>query len=48
LLGGKLKQIIPIELPGVADERFLVLIDKVQATPDNYPRKAGIPAKTPL
>lgn len=48
LLGGKLKQIIPVELPNVADERFLVLIDKVHATPDSYPRKAGIPAKTPL
>jgi 16S rRNA (guanine527-N7)-methyltransferase len=48
VLGGKLKQIIPVELPGVADERFLVLIDKVHATPENYPRKAGIPAKTPL
>ncbi|KXK12910.1 MAG: methyltransferase GidB [Chloroflexi bacterium OLB14] len=48
LLGGKLKQIIPVQLPSVADERFLVLIDKVHATPANYPRKAGIPSKTPL
>ncbi|HCR69806.1 MAG TPA: 16S rRNA (guanine(527)-N(7))-methyltransferase RsmG [Anaerolineae bacterium] len=48
VLGGKLKQIIPVQLPGVADERFLVLIDKVHATPESYPRKAGIPAKTPL
>jgi 16S rRNA (guanine527-N7)-methyltransferase len=48
LLGGKLKQLIPVNLPGVADDRFLVLVDKVAATPGNYPRKAGIPAKTPL
>ncbi len=48
VLGGKLKQIIPVQLPSVADERFLVLIDKVHATPANYPRKAGIPSKTPL
>lgn len=48
LLGGKLKQIIPVQLPGVADERFLVWIEKVHATPQGYPRKAGIPAKTPL
>lgn len=48
LLGGKLKQIIPVQLPNVADERFLVLIDKVHATPEVYPRKAGIPAKMPL
>jgi 16S rRNA (guanine527-N7)-methyltransferase len=48
LLGGKLKQLIPVNLPGVADDRFLVIVDKVAATPKNYPRKAGIPAKTPL
>lgn len=48
LLGGKLKQIIPVELPGVPDDRYLVLVDKVAATPPKYPRKAGIPMKTPL
>ncbi len=48
ILGGKLKQLVPVNLPGVADDRFLVVIDKVAATPANYPRKAGIPAKTPL
>lgn len=48
VLGGKLKQIIPVQLPNVADDRFLALIDKVHATPQGYPRKAGIPAKTPL
>jgi 16S rRNA (guanine527-N7)-methyltransferase len=48
LLGGKLKQLIPVTLPGVADDRYLVLIDKVAATPPKYPRKAGMSAKTPL
>ena len=48
LLGGKLKQIIPVQLPNVADERYLVLIDKIHATPNDYPRKAGIAAKMPL
>ncbi len=48
ILGGKLKQLIPVNLPGVADDRYLVLVDKVAATPHNYPRKPGIPAKTPL
>lgn len=48
LLGGKLKQLIPVELPGVPDDRFLVLVDKVAATPPKYPRKAGIPMKMPL
>ncbi|GJQ35277.1 MAG: 16S rRNA (guanine(527)-N(7))-methyltransferase RsmG [Anaerolineales bacterium] len=48
LLGGKLKQLIPVHLPGVADDRYLVLVEKIAATPPRYPRKAGIPMKTPL
>ena len=48
ILGGKLKQLIPVNLPGVVDDRYLVLVDKVAATPPKYPRKAGIPMKTPL
>jgi 16S rRNA (guanine527-N7)-methyltransferase len=48
LLGGQMRQLIPVELPGVADERYLVVIDKVAATPEGYPRKAGIPGKKPL
>jgi 16S rRNA (guanine527-N7)-methyltransferase len=48
LLGGKLKQLIPVHLPGVADDRYLVLVEKVAATPPKYPRKAGVPMKTPL
>ncbi|MCI0608359.1 MAG: 16S rRNA (guanine(527)-N(7))-methyltransferase RsmG [Anaerolineae bacterium] len=48
LLGGKLKQLIPVNLPGVADDRYLVLVEKVAATPPKFPRKSGIPAKQPL
>jgi 16S rRNA (guanine527-N7)-methyltransferase len=48
LLGGNLRQLIKVELPGVAEERFLVLVDKVAVTPKAYPRKPGIPAKKPL
>jgi 16S rRNA (guanine527-N7)-methyltransferase len=48
LLGGRLRQLIKVELPGVADERYLVVIDKFAATPPSYPRKAGIPSKKPL
>jgi 16S rRNA (guanine527-N7)-methyltransferase len=48
LLGGKLKQVIPVHLPGVADDRYLVLVDKVAATPPKYPRRPGMPAKQPL
>jgi 16S rRNA (guanine527-N7)-methyltransferase len=48
LLGGRLRQLVKVELPGVADERYLVVIDKFAATPPGYPRKAGIPSKKPL
>ncbi|MBA4380402.1 MAG: 16S rRNA (guanine(527)-N(7))-methyltransferase RsmG [Anaerolinea sp.] len=48
MLGGQMRQLIPIMLPGVVEERYLVVIDKVAATPGQYPRKPGIPAKKPL
>lgn len=48
LLGGRMRQLISVELPGVAEERYLVIVEKPAATPPAYPRKAGIPAKKPL
>jgi 16S rRNA (guanine527-N7)-methyltransferase len=48
ILGGRLKHITPVTLPGVAEERFLVVYDKVAATPTQYPRRVGVPAKSPL
>lgn len=48
LLGGKLKQLIPVNLPSVAEDRYLVVVEKVAATPPKYPRKPGIPMKQPL
>jgi len=48
MLGGQMRQLIPVMLPGVVEERYLVVIDKVAATPGQYPRKPGIPAKKPL
>ncbi len=48
ILGGHLRQLLPVTLPGVAEERYLVVIDKVAATPSGYPRKVGLPTKRPL
>jgi 16S rRNA (guanine527-N7)-methyltransferase len=48
VLGGHLRQLFPVTLPGVAEERYLVVIDKVAASPTGYPRKVGVPAKRPL
>ncbi|HSN93755.1 MAG TPA: 16S rRNA (guanine(527)-N(7))-methyltransferase RsmG [Anaerolineaceae bacterium] len=47
-LGGDLKEVLPIELPGVEGIRYLVLIDKNRHTPAIYPRHTGVPSKTPL
>ncbi|GEM_PF-68688 len=48
ILGGNLRQLIPVDLPGITEDRFLVIADKVAATPKGYPRKPGIPTKKPL
>jgi 16S rRNA (guanine527-N7)-methyltransferase len=48
MLGGRLKQVIRLDLPGVAEERYLILVEKSAATPPKYPRKAGTPMKHPL
>ncbi len=48
LLGGRFVQLTPIELPHVAETHYLVVIEKVAATPHHYPRKPGIPSKKPL
>jgi 16S rRNA (guanine527-N7)-methyltransferase len=48
LLGGRLRQLVHLTLPGVVEERYLVIFDKFAATPPNYPRRVGVPSKTPL
>jgi len=48
LLGGHLRKLMPVTLPGVAEQRYLVVIDKVAATPDTYPRRVGSVTKHPL
>lgn len=48
VLGGELRQLLPVTLPGVVEERYLVVINKVAATPPAYPRHVGIPSKRPL
>jgi len=48
ILGGNLRKITSVVLPGIAEERFLVIMDKIAATPRQYPRRAGLPSKKPL
>jgi 16S rRNA (guanine527-N7)-methyltransferase len=48
ILGGKLLTIESIELPGVPEKHYLVVIEKIAKTPSQYPRKPGIPTRKPL
>ncbi len=48
MLGGNLQRLIPVTLPGVVEQRYLVVVDKVATTPEKYPRRVGIPSKRPL
>jgi len=48
ILGGCVERLIPFELPGVVETRYLVVLKKLSATPEKYPRRAGIPEKRPL
>ncbi len=47
-LGGRVRQLVPVELHGLAETRYLVVVDKVAATPEKYPRRPGVPQKRPL
>lgn len=47
-LGGQLKQIVPMAIPGLDEQRYLVVIQKIASTPEKYPRRAGIPQKKPI
>lgn len=48
ILEGKIEKIERINLPGSEIERNIILIRKINKTPNKYPRKAGMPAKQPI
>jgi 16S rRNA (guanine527-N7)-methyltransferase len=47
-LGGRVRQLVPVELRGLAETRYLVVVDKVAATPEKYPRRPGMPRKSSI
>lgn len=47
-VGGTVETIRSVDVPGVDGERHIVVLRKIVATPPNYPRRAGVPAKRPL
>lgn len=48
ILGGRLREVRPVKMEEFRDERCLVIIDKVGATPPEYARRPGMPVKRPL
>jgi 16S rRNA (guanine527-N7)-methyltransferase len=48
LLGGRLREVKRIDLSSLPNERYLVVIDKLSPTPEQYPRRPGLPAKRPI
>ena len=48
MLGGRLKQVMPVTVPHLAAERHLVVLHKDKTTPEAYPRRPGLPTKKPI
>ncbi len=48
VLGGQLHCIFPVEVPYLAEDRFIVAVQKVHPTPEQFPRRAGVPVRRPL
>lgn len=48
VLGGSIKEVKELTLPDTDDERTLIVVKKVKATPKKYPRQAGTPNRKPL
>ena len=48
ILGGRLERIYPVKASGLTDNRIVLTVEKIKATPGAYPRRPGMPAKQPL
>ena len=48
VLGGRLVEIVEVNLEGLRDGRLLVVVEKVKPTPAKFPRRPGLVTKHPL
>jgi 16S rRNA (guanine527-N7)-methyltransferase len=48
IMGGRLKEIIPISPDLFDDDRRLIVFEKLKSAPVEYPRRPGMPEKRPL
>jgi 16S rRNA (guanine527-N7)-methyltransferase len=47
-LGGDDPVLRPLEVPGVDAPRWVMIVNKLEATPDRFPRRTGVPSRRPL
>ncbi|MEA3337170.1 MAG: 16S rRNA (guanine(527)-N(7))-methyltransferase RsmG [Chloroflexota bacterium] len=47
-LGGEVQDILPVTVPGLDAQRTLITVAKVRKTPQEYPRRPGMPKQQPL
>lgn len=48
ILGGRLKEVKSYKLPYSDITHYIIIIEKIKATPTKYPRKAGKPSSDPI
>ncbi len=48
LLGAELKEVLEYQLPNTDMQRTLIVMEKKENTPKNFPRTAGKPSKEPI
>jgi 16S rRNA (guanine527-N7)-methyltransferase len=48
ILGGEIEKVVEVKIPYSENTHFLLMIKKISPTPIKYPRKAGVPSKSPL
>ncbi|MBN1176880.1 MAG: 16S rRNA (guanine(527)-N(7))-methyltransferase RsmG [Dehalococcoidales bacterium] len=48
LMGGIYKEVKSVSLEESGDRRYLIVIEKLEPSPAEYPRRPGIPAKKPI
>jgi 16S rRNA (guanine527-N7)-methyltransferase len=48
MLGGGDVALTEIDLPGVENRHYLVVVEKIRPTPGMYPRRVGVPGKRPI
>jgi 16S rRNA (guanine527-N7)-methyltransferase len=47
-LGGRLSDIVAVNVPELNEARYLAVVEKIDCTPEKYPRRVGVPTKKPL